>query len=112
MTFLRTTLAELRSTSALALPMVAGQLSQILMGVTDSAMLGHVGRVPLAASAFAGTVFGLFFIAGTGLLVPVSVLVARARGSGRLDACLRPWPCARSQRISGASASPRRSSRR
>jgi MATE family multidrug resistance protein len=87
MTSFRQSLAELRPTFALALPIAVGQVSQILMGLTDSAMLGHVGRVPLAASAFAGSVFGLFFIAGAGLLAPVSVLVARARGANRPDEC-------------------------
>ena len=82
-------LAELRPTLALALPIIAGSVSQILIGLTDSAMIGHVGRVPLAASAFAGSVFGFFFIVGLGLLAPVSVLVARARGAGRGDECAR-----------------------
>jgi multidrug resistance protein, MATE family len=81
--------SELRPTLALALPITVGQVSQILMGLTDSAMIGHVGRVPLAASAFAGSVFGLFFIVGTGLLLPVSVLVARAHGAGRPEECVR-----------------------
>lgn len=87
MSVFKQSLAELRPTFALALPITVGQVSQILMGLTDSAMVGHVGKVPLAASAFAGSVFGLFFIVGTGLLVPVSVLVARAHGAGRPDDC-------------------------
>lgn len=81
----KTTLAELRPTLALALPITAGQVSQVLMGLTDSAMVGHVGRVPLAASAFAGSVFGFFFVVSLGLLSPVSVLVARAHGAARRD---------------------------
>ncbi len=81
--------SELRPTLALALPITVGQVSQILMGLTDSAMIGHVGRIPLAASAFAGSVFGLFFIVGTGLLVSVSVLVARAHGAGCPEECVR-----------------------
>ena len=85
----RQTLTELRPTVALALPIVAGSVSQILMGLTDSAMVGHVGRVPLAASAFAGSVFGIFFVAGIGLLAPVSVFVARAHGAGRPEECAR-----------------------
>jgi MATE family multidrug resistance protein len=40
-----------------------------------------VGTVPLAASAFAGTVFGMFYILGIGLLMPVAVLVSHARGA-------------------------------
>ncbi len=81
--------SELRPTLALAVPITVGQVSQVLMGITDSVMVGHVGRVPLAASAFALSVFGLFFIAGTGLLVPVSVLVARAHGARQPDECAR-----------------------
>jgi MATE family multidrug resistance protein len=58
-----------------------GQLSQMLMGVMDSAMIGHAGAVPLAASAFAGNVFNIFFIVGVGLMIPVAIFVARARGA-------------------------------
>ncbi len=86
---LKSILAELRPTLALALPITAGSVSQILIGLTDSAMIGHVGRVPLAASAFAGSVFGFFFLIGLGLLSPVSVLVARAHGAGRNEECAR-----------------------
>jgi multidrug resistance protein, MATE family len=71
----------MRPTLALAAPIVIGQVSQIAMNVTDSVMIGHVGTVPLAASAFAGTVFGLFFVLGIGLLAPVAVLVSHARGA-------------------------------
>ena len=74
-------LAEVRPTLTLAAPIIVAQVSQMLMGVTDSAMIGHAGTVPLAASAFAGNIFNLFFIAGIGLLVPVSIFVARARGA-------------------------------
>jgi MATE family multidrug resistance protein len=84
---IRQSFSELRQTLALALPITVGQVSQVLMGLTDSAMVGHVGRVPLAASAFAGSVFSVFFVAGIGLLAPVSVLVARAHGAGRPDEC-------------------------
>ncbi len=73
---------ELRPTVALAVPMIVGQVSQMLMGVTDSAMIGHAGTVPLAASAFAGNIFNIFYVMGIGLMVPVAVFVARARGAG------------------------------
>lgn len=73
---------ELRPTVALAVPMIVGQVSQMLMGVTDSAMIGHAGTVPLAASAFASNIFNIFYVMGIGLMVPVAVFVARARGAG------------------------------
>ncbi|PTY06411.1 MATE family efflux transporter [Opitutaceae bacterium EW11] len=72
---------ELRPTLALAAPIIFGQLSQMAINVTDSVMIGRVGTVPLAASAFVGSVFGMGFILGAGLLTAVPVLVARARGA-------------------------------
>ncbi len=71
----------------LAGPIIVGQVSQMLMGLTDSVMIGRVGSVPLAASAFAGTIYGIFFIVGIGLLLPVAVMVARSRGAGEPKAC-------------------------
>lgn len=74
-------LRELRPTLALAFPIVVGQVGQMLMGITDSVMIGRVGAVPLAASAFANGVCNLVFIVGIGLLLPVAVLSARAHGA-------------------------------
>ncbi len=73
---------ELRPTLALALPIMLGQVSQMLMGITDSMMIGRVGTVELAAASFTGAVFGVIFIGSIGLLQPGSVLVARAQGAG------------------------------
>jgi MATE family multidrug resistance protein len=76
---------EARATLLLAIPITIGQVSQMLMGITDAAMVGRVGTVPLAASAFGIGVFNIFFIIGVGLLTPVSVFASRARGAGRHD---------------------------
>lgn len=80
-------LAELRPTLALAFPIIVGQVSQMLMGITDTVMIGRVGKVPLAASAFAHGLFTLVFILGIGVLMSVSVLVARAHGAGQPREC-------------------------
>jgi MATE family multidrug resistance protein len=80
-------LRELRPTLALALPIVVGQVSQMLMGVTDSLMIGRVGVVELAAASFTTAVFGLFYVVGIGLLLSVAVLVARAHGAGQPADC-------------------------
>jgi MATE family multidrug resistance protein len=79
--------AELRPTLALAFPIIVGQVSQMLMGITDTVMIGRVGKVPLAAAAFAHGLFMLVFIIGVGVLMSVSVLVARAHGAGRSREC-------------------------
>ena len=73
---------EARLTLALAFPIIIGQVSQMLMGVTDTVMIGRLGTVPLAASAFAGGVFSVFFVIGIGLLLPVAVFASREHGAG------------------------------
>ncbi|GAB5560166.1 MAG: MATE family efflux transporter [Synoicihabitans sp.] len=75
-------LHEARRTLVLAGPIIIGQVSQMLMGVTDALMIGRVGKVPLAASAFAGSLWGFFFMVIVGLLIPVSVMISRAHGGG------------------------------
>ena len=78
---------EIRPTLTLAAPIVVGQVSQMLMGVTDSVMIGRAGTVPLAASAFGGNVFVVFYVLGIGLMLPVSIFVSRAHGANRPDEC-------------------------
>jgi MATE family multidrug resistance protein len=53
----------------------------MMMGVVDSAMIGHAGTVPLAASAFANNIFNLFYVLGIGIMIPVALFVSRARGA-------------------------------
>ncbi len=74
---------EARATWSLALPLMAGQLSQMLMSLVDSAMVGQVGVVPLAAAAFAHSILSIFGLLGIGLLSAVSVQAAQAHGRGR-----------------------------
>ncbi len=76
-------LRELRPTLRLALPITAGHVGQILLGLTDSIMIGRVGAVPLAGSAFAGAVFAVALLIGIGLLTPVAVRAAEAHGADR-----------------------------
>ena len=80
---LRLILAESRATLRLAVPLMAGQLSQMLMGLIDSAMVGHVGVVPLAAAAFGNSLLSMPMLIGIGLLISVSVRVAQAHGAGQ-----------------------------
>ena len=80
-------ITETRRTLALASPIIIGHLSQMLMGVTDSVMIGHVGKVPLAAAAFGNSVFSILFLVCIGMLMSVSVLAARAHGAGQSREC-------------------------
>ena len=84
---MRTIIKELRLTLALALPMIVGQVSQMLIGLSDNAFIGRVGTVELAAAAFTHSLFGLFYLVGIGLLLPVAVLTARDHGAGDDTGC-------------------------
>lgn len=75
---------EVRPTLALALPIMAGMLSQMLMGLADTIMVGRVGVVPLAASAFVNAIAHLPLVFGLGLLSCIAVLTSQAYGARRL----------------------------
>ena len=74
--------AESRATIALAVPIMAGQVSQMAMGLVDSAMVGRVGVLPLAASAFANNLVSGPFVFGIGLLTCLSVRASQSHGAG------------------------------
>ena len=91
MSFTRTTLRELRPTLRLAAPITAGQVGQMLMGVTDTVMVGHIGTLALAACAFGNTVLIVVAIAGFGVLTAVSVRVSHAHGAGMTHTMARAY---------------------
>ena len=72
---------ESRHTLRLAFPLMIGQLSQMLMGVVDTLMIGHLGVVDLAALTFANALFHVPFVFGIGLLTGVSVFTSNSRGA-------------------------------
>src|SRR4051812_11077073 len=71
---------EIISLCVLAWPIVAGQVTQMLFGFTDTLMIGHVGTVELAASAFGNSVFVIFLVFGIGLGNATTLLISRAIG--------------------------------
>jgi MATE family multidrug resistance protein len=73
---------ELFKTLALACPIMAGQVGQMLMGLVDAVMVGHVGTGSLAAAAFANCLMSVAFVFGIGILTSVGVLVSQAHGAG------------------------------
>ncbi|MEY3480245.1 MAG: hypothetical protein RIQ71_1020 [Verrucomicrobiota bacterium] len=82
MSFTRTALQELPPTLKLALPITAGQVGQMLLGVADTIMVGQLGTLPLAACSFANSVIMVVAIAGYGVFTAVSVRVSHAHGAG------------------------------
>ncbi len=72
---------ESRITFKLALPLIIGQVSQMLLGVADTVMLGDLGVTELAVLTFTNSLFYLPFVFGIGVLTPISVFTSNARGA-------------------------------
>ncbi|MFV0417001.1 MAG: MATE family efflux transporter [Chthoniobacterales bacterium] len=83
MSFLQTALTENRQTLRLALPIMSGHVSQMLIGLTDTLMIGQVGVLPLAACALANSILLVFMVFGFGLLSSVAVFTAESFGAGK-----------------------------
>lgn len=76
---------EAWATLLLSLPLMAGQVGQMLMSLADTVMVGKVGVVPLAAATFANTLLIIPFLFGVGLLVAIPVRVSQSRSAQRDD---------------------------
>jgi MATE family multidrug resistance protein len=64
----------------LALPIIAGQLGQVLMGFFDTVQIGGLGHEYIAASGFANGLYWMIILLGMGILFAVSPLVSEAFG--------------------------------
>ncbi len=73
---------HLRATILLGAPMVGTMLAQMIMGVTDTIMLGWLGAAPLAASVLATQIFLILLLTGSGFAQAVVPLAAHALGAG------------------------------
>jgi len=74
--------AHIRATLLLGLPLIGAQLAQMLMGVTDTLMLGWLGTEALAASVLGTNILFVLMITGFGFGTAVSALAAGAEGAG------------------------------
>jgi multidrug resistance protein, MATE family len=78
---------EIKKTLVLSLPIVVGQLGQMLMSVVDNIMVGKVGVQALAAASLANAIFMLIMVVGFGVSMAVTPLTAIAYGRGRDEEC-------------------------
>ncbi|MGZ8919771.1 MAG: MATE family efflux transporter [Limisphaerales bacterium] len=72
---------EIAPTLRLAMPIMAGMVSHMLMGLADTIMVGQVGVVPLAAASFVNILLHPPVTFGLGLLSAVAVLTSHAFGA-------------------------------
>ncbi len=79
--------AEIKKTVRLSIPIVVGQLGQMLMSVVDTIMVGKLGATPLAAASLANSMFILVMVVGFGLTMAVTPLTAMTSGAGKDKEC-------------------------
>ncbi len=70
-------------TMRLASPLAIAQLAQMAMGVTDTVMLGSLGKDALAAGGLGESLFITVCIVLQGVMTALAVLVSQSRGAGR-----------------------------
>ncbi|SDU46995.1 MATE family efflux transporter [Desulfobacula phenolica] len=78
---------EIKKILVLSLPIVVGQVGQLLMSVVDNVMVGKLGVQALAAASIANAMFILIMVVGFGLTVAVTPLTAMAYGAGNDKQC-------------------------
>ena len=78
-----------REIVGLALPAMAALAADPLLGLVDTALVGRLGAVPLAALGVGVAIFSFLFVAGNVLAYGTTAEVARQRGAGQADAAAR-----------------------
>lgn len=80
---------HLRATAVLGVPLVIMQISQMLVNVTDTLMLGWLGVEPLAAGVLAFQTIFMVYIFGLGFAAALMPLVGAAMARGDTTAVRR-----------------------
>lgn len=73
---------HLKTNVNLAVPVMASQLGQVMVGVADNMMVGHVGYIPLAGASLGNAIFYFFMTFGLGVSFAITPLVGFADGQG------------------------------
>ncbi|WP_143304729.1 MATE family efflux transporter [Chitinophaga vietnamensis] len=71
---------------SLAYPVVISQLGHTLVALSDSLIIGHTGKVPLAAVSLGNGLFSIFMVTGIGMSYGLTPLIAQENGRGNKSA--------------------------
>ena len=82
-------LKEIKLTLKLGWPIILGNLTQMSLGIIDSAMVGSIHSSQLAAASFVNNIIGLPMVFSLGFTMAISPLVAAAQGASDYDKPLR-----------------------
>ena len=81
---------RLRRILTLALPIIGGMVSQNVLNLVDTAMVGTLGDAALAAVGLGGFATFAFMAPILGLSTGVQVMAARRKGEGRFNETALP----------------------
>ena len=71
-----------------ALPIITGQIGQMLFGVGDTIVAGHYSALAVSAIGVAASVFAPFLMVGIGILLCIGPLASEKKGLGKTDSTL------------------------
>ncbi|MFN3404366.1 MAG: MATE family efflux transporter [Cytophagaceae bacterium] len=71
----------------LSFPIILGQIGSVLMGITDTIMLGRIGKEEVAAVGVANQVYFLFTVIGMGTMAALAPMVAGSKGADNKSEC-------------------------
>jgi multidrug resistance protein, MATE family len=71
---------EAKQTVVLALPIILGELAQMALHLLDTAMIGAISHVQLAAASLVFNVLGIPFVLGIGMTMAIAQTVSMAQG--------------------------------
>ncbi len=72
---------ESKTIFILALPLIIGQVGQMLLGLVDSIMVAKLGVTELAALTLANNLFYIPFVFGMGIMTCISIRTSTAKGA-------------------------------
>lgn len=72
--------SEFKANLKLALPIIAGQVGQIIVNIVDNLMVGQLGAAQLAAVSLANALFIALMVIGMGISFALPPLIAEAVG--------------------------------
>ena len=76
---------EIKETLYLGWPIILGNLSQMFLGVIDTAMVGAIHSSQLASASFVNNLLTIPLVLGFGLTMAISPLVAHSIGNGFMN---------------------------
>ncbi len=76
-----------REVMILALPVIVSNISRVFMHITDTAMVGHLGKNPLVAVAMSGMIIWIAISVGIGFRIATQSVASRRLGQDKFYDC-------------------------